>query len=94
MKDIEDKRPTSHKMKKFCHFPDVIIKIQRHLTTQVPELLYNQCIECTRCVSLPGWDNTDKIRIVGTDETHGYPYLVCKKRSVKITSVLLTALRL
>ena len=40
----------------------------------------------------------DEIRIVGTDETHGYPYLVCKKRSVKITSVssrvLLTSLRL
>ena len=23
-----------------------------------------------------------EIRIVGTGETHGYPYLVCKKRTV------------
>ena len=51
------------------------LKRQPHLTTQIHDLQYNQCIECLWFLSGPGWDNMGEIRFVGTGETRGYPFL-------------------
>ena len=37
-------------------------------------------LKYTWFLSGPGWDNMGEIRIVGTGETRGYPYPVCKKQ--------------
>ena len=64
---------------KVTSFFDVIsCKNQHHLTTLICDFQYNQCITFTWFLSGPRWDNMGGIRFVGTGETRGYPYPVCK----------------
>ena len=56
------------------------------LTTELHDVLYNQCIDNTRCYSFfiypTGRIMVCKIRFVSTDENRGKPCLVCKKNAI------------
>ena len=74
---------------------DVMTSTPNVLTTELRDLLYNQCIDNTCCYSFfiypTGWISVCKKRFVSTGENRRKPCLVCKKLITHTFAILSTS---